>query len=175
MAINVQNHVWSLDLPSHLKYVAIALADHARPDGTQARPSQAALAKKTGLTDRSVRRALNELCERGVIAKDRKGRTGSATSYVFLGVPEHRGDRTPTSYPRGGDRTPTSGRVGHPRPTPPDAHVLLTIKNRNEPSGSDALGGEVSSTEPSVVDREARRRILQQARNALAKMPDEGE
>lgn len=167
MAINVQNWVWSLDLPPHLKYVAIALADHARPDGSQARPSQAALARKTGLTDRSVRRALHELCERGVIEKVKKGRTGSATNYTFLGVPQDEVGRTPTSYPKGGDRTPTSGRIGRPRPVGSDTSVLLTIKNLKEPSGSDTSSGAVSGTEPSVVDQENRLKLLQQARDSL--------
>lgn len=170
MAINVQNYVWSLDLPPHLKYVAIALADHARPDGSNARPSQQTLAEKTGLTDRSVRRALHELCERGVIAKVKKGRTGSATNYSFLNVPDAPEGRTPTSYPPAQGRTPTSGRVGRPRPVRSDAHVLLTIKNLKEPSGGESESGVGSAgEEPSVVDNDARSRLLYEARNALGR------
>lgn len=166
MAINVQTYVWSLDLPAHLKYVAIALADHARPDGSQARPSQAALAKKTGLTDRSVRRALHELCERGVIVKVVKGRTGSATNYAFLGVPEVEGVGRPRPTYGEGGRTPTSGRVGRPRPTYQDTSVLLTIKNHKEPSGT-TQGLSPSGEEPTVVSREDRMAQLKQARAAL--------
>lgn len=166
MAINVQTHVWSLDLPAHLKYVAIALADHARPDGSNARPSQAALAKKTGLTDRSIRRALHELCERGVIVKVIQGGNGSATNYTFLGVPQDANTGRPRPNRSDQYRTPTSGRSGRPRPVDQDTSVLLTIKNHKEPSGT-TQGLSPSGEEPTVVSREDRMAQLKQARAAL--------
>jgi DNA-binding Lrp family transcriptional regulator len=84
MSIKIQNRVWLLDLPSHLKYVAIALADHAHDDGTEARPSQVFLSIKTGLSERQIRRSLHELIDRGVIVRQRAGGRNKATSYAFV-------------------------------------------------------------------------------------------
>ena len=83
------NHVWSLDLQPHLKYVAIALADHAHADGSEARPSQAYLAEKTGLSDRQVRRTLADLVAAGVIQIQRPAGRNRATTYRFVLVDTH--------------------------------------------------------------------------------------
>ena len=106
MSIYVQTYVWKLDLPPTVKYVAIALADHAHDDGEEARPSQAYLADKTGLTERHVRRCLRELRERHVIEVTRPAGKGRCTVYRFLApaegfVPPSTSDkRTSSSYRR---------------------------------------------------------------------------
>ena len=116
------NHVWNLPLPPHQKYVAIALADHAHDDGTEARPSQAYLANKTGLSERAIRRTLSQLVEAGVIIKARAGGRNRATSYTFvLQVTHDLQLLTDRRSPDTDRRSPTTGiAVTHDR---------LTIKN----------------------------------------------
>jgi len=83
MSVRVQAIVWQIDLQPSQKLVAIALADHAHEDGTEARPSQATLAMKTGMSDRHVRRILKELVDLGVISVQRPAGQHRATCYRF--------------------------------------------------------------------------------------------
>jgi len=87
MSIFVQNYIWRLELQPSVKYVAIALADHAHDDGQEARPSQDFLANKTGLSVRHVRRCLKELVELGIIRVVRPAGKGRCTVYAF--IPHH--------------------------------------------------------------------------------------
>ena len=153
MSIEVQNQVWKLDLPPNLKYVAIALADHAHDDGTEARPSQQYLAKKTGLSVRHVRRCLRELIERGVIRIDRPSAKGRATCYAFV---------------LGGQPRPVKGNVGRSSESLGRSsttvwavtHDPLIIKNPH-------IEKSVSSTVSEVVSDEARRQALADIRASL--------
>ena len=125
MSIRIMAHVWRLDLPAHQKYLALALADHAHDDGTEARPSQAHLAEKTGLSERQVRRLLAELLEARVIVRVRPGGRNRATSYAFVledadGLLSDLQRRTRTIQ----RRTPTSGIA--------DADDRLTVNNRHK-------------------------------------------
>jgi DNA-binding transcriptional ArsR family regulator len=52
---------------SSARYVLWALAEHARPDGTNAHPSVLRLQYRTGLDDRTVQRALRRLEKGGLI------------------------------------------------------------------------------------------------------------
>jgi DNA-binding transcriptional MocR family regulator len=83
MSAYVQNFVWSLDLPPFDKLVAIALADHARHDGTNAYPSQNTLARKTGLSIHTVRRSLTLLRASEVIVMTRQHNQRNSRCYVF--------------------------------------------------------------------------------------------
>ena len=51
------------------RYVLWALAEHARPDGTNSHPSNLRLQYRTGLDDRTVQRALRRLEKAGLITK----------------------------------------------------------------------------------------------------------
>ena len=83
MSVRVQTYVWELQLPPTLKLVAIALADHCHDDGSEARPSQALLCAKTGLSESSVRRALNSLLEAQIVVLERPSGQHRANVYRF--------------------------------------------------------------------------------------------
>lgn len=164
MSIKLQNYVWELELPPHLKYVAIALADHAHDDGGEARPSQAYLSKKTGLSDRQLRRSLTELLERNVIVRERAGGRNRATTYAFVLPDSYVHDYLVNRRTSKPDRwTPTSVKA--------DASVLLTLKNPNDnPSANAAnLPEEVADVKTARAAIEAGRRILRGIESATDK------
>jgi len=125
MSVRVQTYVWQLELqPSH-KLVAIALADHCHDDGSEARPSQALLAAKTGLSDRHVRRILRDLVELGVISVQRAPGAHRATCYRFA-LPDDFGKIRPDTMSAQRKTRPDIGaarpdicdsQTGHPCPT----------------------------------------------------------
>lgn len=53
--------VWDIELPHHQQGVLLAMADHARDDGTSVYPSIEYLSWKTGYSERNVQRVLREL------------------------------------------------------------------------------------------------------------------
>lgn len=57
------------DVPSQLVSTLIGIANHATPDGRNAYPSQARLAKYTRKSERQIRRDLGELAKRGLIRR----------------------------------------------------------------------------------------------------------
>jgi hypothetical protein len=75
--------VFETKLPPPEKLVLIALADHARDDGTGAYPSIATLATKTSMSERGVRDILRRLETRSYIVatSDWKGGRGNTTEY----------------------------------------------------------------------------------------------
>jgi hypothetical protein len=87
MSVRVQTYVWQLELSPYQKLVAIALADHCHDDGSDAFPSQALLAKKTALNERSIRRILHQLVDLGVIVLTKPSRQHRANCYSFM-LPE---------------------------------------------------------------------------------------
>jgi len=84
MSVRVQTYVWQLNLPPTQKLVAIALADHCHDDGSEARPSQALLIKKTGLSEQTVRRCITGLLQSGVIVLERPSAQHRANVYKFI-------------------------------------------------------------------------------------------
>jgi Helix-turn-helix domain len=116
VSVRVQTYVWQLDLPPSHKLVAIALADHCHDDGSEARPSQALLARKTGLEERSVRRILHALVEAGVIRLQRQATAHRANCYTF-NLPDDfatlkttfRGDTVSAQKRRRGDKNASRG------------------------------------------------------------------
>jgi hypothetical protein len=99
MSIKVQTYIWRIPMPPTAKLVAIALADHAHDDGTEARPSQALLIEKTGLSKGSIRRAIGYLLEQGIIYLDRPAAQHRANVYGFC---------LPDTSPRGSTGVPLS-------------------------------------------------------------------
>lgn len=83
--------VWELDLPQNLKFLLLAMADHADHHGGNVRPSVGLLAWKVGSNRRTVQRHLRQLeglslieVEKpggGILAGVGDGRTGRATVY----------------------------------------------------------------------------------------------
>jgi len=149
------SYAWALELPTSEKFVAVALADHAHDDGSEARPSQALIAKKTGLSERQVRRSLANLVERGVIELVRGGGHHRPNVYRFTFV---RPDTVSALRPDIQTVRPDtqSAKSGHT--------VRLTIKNRPLNQASEIL----ETDEPSeAVDPEYRRRLIAETRERL--------
>jgi hypothetical protein len=68
------------DLPPHLRFVLVALCDHANDDGTGVFVGQRHLARKVGGGERTVRGNLAELRARGYIERiGQRSRTGTDT------------------------------------------------------------------------------------------------
>ena len=118
MSVRVQTYVWQLELRPTEKLVAIALADHCHDDGSEARPSQALLARKTGLDERTIRRILVRLLEQGVIYLYKPHGQHRANNYSF-NLPDDFGKIrpdtvTPLNKSQGGH---SRRQTGHPVPS----------------------------------------------------------
>ena len=72
--------VWDLDLPHPQLIVLLALTDHADHEGGNIWPSAARIAWKTGYSDRSVRRIIDDLVDLKVLEVDEE-RPGRTTVY----------------------------------------------------------------------------------------------
>jgi DNA-binding MarR family transcriptional regulator len=77
---------WAMVLPPAQKFVLLALGDHACEFCGLCWPGIRSLGEKTGLGERSVTRALNELIAAGMVTIHRypKGGRGRATEYLIL-------------------------------------------------------------------------------------------
>jgi hypothetical protein len=74
--------VWALEqdgLKTNEKFVLLGIANHSRPDGNNAFPSLETLARYTALSVSTVQRAINGLCEKGLMTKDPGGGRKSNT------------------------------------------------------------------------------------------------
>ena len=78
-AVAVLDHDDQLTMADRL--VLVLLAEHARKDGSNARPSSTTLARRAGVLPSSVRRSLGRLVSAGIVAPDRV--SGRPTSYRF--------------------------------------------------------------------------------------------
>lgn len=91
--MSVQAMAWALQQRRVSKathrHVLLCLANYAGEDGAAAWPSQARLARDTGLTERGVRKALSEMEECGAI---RRGNQAIAAAHI------QRADRRPIVY-----------------------------------------------------------------------------
>jgi hypothetical protein len=85
VSVKTSGRVWELDLPPNVKYVLLALADHADHDGDHAFPGEELLAAKTGYTERNVRRILRILEEMEIIYCTSEGRgAGYKSEYSIV-------------------------------------------------------------------------------------------
>lgn len=73
MSVRQMGMVWELDLPKRLKFLLLALADHADHEGENARPGVPLLAWKTGDSERTVHRGLRALEELKLIEVAEEG------------------------------------------------------------------------------------------------------
>ena len=86
MSIRVTSEVWELNLPQHLKFVLMVLADHAHDDGTRSFPGKNRIAYKVNKTPETVKRILGELRDLGLIVPTAHagGGRGNATEYTVI-------------------------------------------------------------------------------------------
>lgn len=176
MSIKVQNYVWQLPLPPMVKLVAIALADHAHEDGSEARPSQALLMAKTGLSKMSIRRAIVFLVENEVIRLDRPASQHRANVYCFI-LPELRGTIV---RPLGQSQRYQSGGQRYQRDTSEGPERSPNHKNRNvnhegaeEQANDEAIRNLEISLYGHVLSVKERARLMRSKVRGVAFVPDE--
>jgi hypothetical protein len=127
---------FELDICSTEKLVLLAMADHARDDGTGCYPSIGTLARKTSQTTRGVRKIMRRLEEAGLISPSKVSHGYRATEYkITLENPEPRSLFSSTKPGTPGPRT-RNHRTENPEPQDriPGTGFSLTIRNRKEPS-----------------------------------------
>jgi biotin operon repressor len=93
---------FELDIPSTEKLVLLAMADHARDDGTGCYPSIDRLAKKSSLSRRGVQKIMRRLEQEGWIVPSKVSKGRLTTEYRITLA-----NREPRSlFPAGQPRTP---------------------------------------------------------------------
>ena len=86
MSVKLMTQVWELKLDHATSYVLIAMADHAKDDGSRCFPSVGYLSWKTNYSIRQVRRILGNLEDTGIIipVAHQNGGRGYATEYQLV-------------------------------------------------------------------------------------------
>jgi hypothetical protein len=127
MSIAVMTAVFKVNLPPSEKVVALALADHAHDDGTEARPGVASLAVKCSLSERQVQRVLKILLAKRILSIQRYATKTTPVCYRF--------SMTRGGSLRGDNLSSNDDTGGSPGVTPEaesdTSDVTLTV---NEPS-----------------------------------------
>lgn len=72
MSVKVMAWVWDQELPTSMKMLLLAIADHADDEGDNAWPSKSRLAKKVGLSENRIRQMLRALEADGWIETGRQ-------------------------------------------------------------------------------------------------------
>lgn len=119
MSIRVMAAVWESDLPSGEKFVLLALADHARDDGSKVYPAIKTISRKTGFSRRTVQRHIHCLESKGILSAVRKD-VGRTIEYFIRGdkltpLPCQNDTRRGVKMSRGGDTVTQGGRHGDTR------------------------------------------------------------
>lgn len=76
MSAKATGLIWEADLPRPEKYVLLALADHAKEDGSDVYPSLGRVQWKTGYSETQVRDIIRSLIEQKILVPVRKGGNG---------------------------------------------------------------------------------------------------
>lgn len=142
MSVRLMAAVFELEIPAREKLVLLAMADHARDDGTGCYPSIGLLARKTSQTRRGVQKIMRRLEEQYSLLKPTQLRVGTSTEYRITLKDREQGPLFTSK---------TCEHRTHP-PCEPDSHPLRT------PDASPANGVrtpcEPGSPEPSVTTKE---------------------
>ena len=83
MSVRLMGAVFDLDVAAGEKLVLLAMADHARDDGTGCYPSIELLARKTSQTRRGVQKIMRRLEDAGLIAPSEVSRGGRHRSTEY--------------------------------------------------------------------------------------------
>ncbi len=195
MSVRLMGAVFELDVPACDKLVLLAMADHARDDGTGCYPSIGRLAKKTSLSVRSVQRTIRGLENAGFLVskgKSKGGRgvtteynltleTGTNTMLPFSGRGRYQRRENPARHaPFSDPRTPhVATKTPHPTTVNPARHAPEPSGTPMEPSHNSTFSQDPSTVVPQKkgkknvwIDRdEERRRKSASALNGLYPEP----
>lgn len=97
--------VWTLELSSTEKLIALCVADHANDDGV-AWPSVSRIAERCGLSQRCATKTLGELVGRGVLAVTEEERGTRSRRYRVIATPERHSPRLAATPERRSPLTP---------------------------------------------------------------------
>jgi hypothetical protein len=137
MSAYLMGRAFYTDLPAHLRFLLVALCDHAHDDGTSIKVGQSRLARKTGAAERTVRANLAELRSLGYIERLKRQSSAGVDQYriVLSMLPTHKDiDDRPADVAGASDqanRRSTAGPTGSPLPP-----------NHKEPSEKDLASRE---------------------------------
>jgi hypothetical protein len=156
LSIRLMAAVFELDITASEKLVLLAMADHARDDGTGCYPAVEKLALKTSQTRRGVQKIMRRLEAFGLIAPSRLSRGGPrrSTEYTLTLANSEPCSLFASTQPR----TPVyaTANVGTPNREPQRTEqgtgFTRTIKNHQESSGNLARRSPRSS---SPVEKES--------------------
>lgn len=169
MSVDVMGAVFKVPLPPSEKLVALALADHAHDDGTEARPGMASLAIKTTLSKRQVQRVLKSLVLKGVIEEYKPSTYTTPAWYRF--ILDRHGNLANFSQPvpidnlSTGYRHPGSEGVT-PVTRPVDTGVTQSIKNRHRNKTGSEFSPQPPPVDISVYERMREERSVDGAERA---------
>lgn len=113
--------IFELDIPAYDKLVLLAMADHARDDGTGCYPSIDTLARKSSLSRRGVQGIMRRLEDSGLIAPEKISRGRRSTEYRITLANRAPGSLFPVAQPR---------TAAHPTANPVPSTAHLTASNR---------------------------------------------
>jgi hypothetical protein len=115
MSIKVMTLVWDSELETTRKFILLYYADRASDEGENVWPAVGTVAKKTGMSERTVQRVTNSMIEEGVLIKDGKSKRG--TNKYKINLEYFKGDTvTPRlSRQKGVTLAPSTGDIAcHP-------------------------------------------------------------
>ena len=154
MSALLMGRVFYTDLPTHLRFCLLALADHANDDGASIFVGQERLARKLGVSDRSVRSQLAELRELGYIERTQaakgpgRGKSKGTPDHYRILIEKLPGtdeialmERPETSSALSDGKTGSAApKDRKPTSETPEAHFPLTIREPpEEPSALAAV------------------------------------
>lgn len=101
MSVRVMTWVWDHSASrGNERLVLLAIADHASDDGSDAWPSIATLARKTGVSERTVQRCISSLVDMGELVVERLGNGRKSSKYRVRMVQGGQSVRGAKSSPR---------------------------------------------------------------------------
>jgi Helix-turn-helix domain len=176
--------VFALDVPAREKLVLLAMADHARDDGTGCYPSIETLARKTSQSRRGVQKILRRLQHYygendGLIAPSKVSRGGPrrSTEYTLTLANSERGSQFASTHDSTQPRTPepATAYAGTPNRERQSAQqrtgFARTIKNRHEPSLN--LSRPSRRSFPSSVENQSTKSQAYRRRKMIDRIADQ--
>lgn len=163
MSVKVMGQVWELDLSHAEQSVLLALADHAKHDGTSVYPSVDLVAWKTNYSKRQVQRIMSSLRKEGILVIVREANRYRPREYrIDLSKaknkpPYNRGDKLSPLLDSGDSRGDSGDTPGVTREsTRGDTTMSPESSNNRQVNTSDYINDIVSIIEVDDDDDESR-------------------